>query len=77
MGLNMNHLFPAGGLGRDYGISVKVSMFPPGWVLGGFLDDLNGTNATSVNFISAETVLFRCAKLKFQLDPQKTVDFWE
>ena len=37
LGLNMNHLFPAGGKGknRHQGIRAKTSLFDCGWVIGG------------------------------------------
>ena len=77
IGLNMNHIMPDGGSGVDKsgGISVKRSIFAPGWVVGGVLpdDQVSGDR----HMLSTQAATVRCARLHVVPEPPITPDFWE
>ena len=77
IGLNMNHIMPDGGSGVDKsgGISVKRSIFAPGWVVGGVLPD--DQVSEDRHMLSTQAATVRCARLHVVPEPPITPDFWE
>ena len=75
LGLNMNHLFPAGGKGKNkhQGMRAKTSLFGCGWVLGGCHKDLE---ASQVN-ISSNAGIMRAARLQVAPVDPYSLNFWE
>ena len=76
LGLNMNHLFPAGGKGKNksQGMRAKTSIFGCGWVLGGCHGDLKqGSQAV----FSHAASIARIAKIEVIPDEHYNVEFWE
>ena len=74
MGLNMNHLMPAGGKGKNkhQGMRSKTSLFGSGWVLGGCHGDL----VASTSGLSHHAAVMRVAKI--QVIPESfNLNFWE
>ena len=75
LGLNMNHLFPAGGKGknRHQGIRAKTSLFNCGWVIGGCHRELSPVASS----FSSTAGLMRAAKLQVSPVDSMSVDFWK
>ena len=74
IGLNMNHLIPEGGKGKNKheGMKCKTSLFGCGWVLGGCHGDLD----TPSPGLSQHAAVMRVAKI--QVIPESFhIDFWE
>ena len=73
----MNHIMPDGGSGVDKsgGISVKRSIFAPGWVVGGVLPD--DQVSEDRHMLSTQAATVRCARLHVVPEPPITPDFWE
>ena len=74
LGMNMNHLMPAGGKGKNQhqGMRAKTSLFGSGWVLGGCHKDLK---ASSHEFYQKAGIM-RAAKV--QVIPESfSINFWE
>ena len=74
IGLNMNHLMPAGGKGKNkhQGMRSKTSLFGSGWVLGGCHGDLE----TPCSELSQHAAVMRVAKI--QVIPESFhINFWE
>ena len=74
VGLNMNHLMPAGGKGKNkhQGMRSKTSLFGCGWVLGGCHSDLQISSPQ----MSTQAAVMRVAKI--QVIPESfQIDFWE
>ena len=75
IGLNMNELQPAGGLGTDRvkGLSALRSLFGCGWVVGGHHDDIRNTYSD----ISSAAAILKVAKILIEPKPPITPEFWE
>jgi len=75
IGLNMNELQPAGGLGTDRvkGLSALRSLFGCGWVVGGHHDDIRNTSSD----ISSAAAILKVAKILIEPKPPLTPEFWE
>ena len=76
IGINMNELQPAGGLGNDRvgGLTALRSLFGCGWVIGGHSDDIKATGGTSV---SPAAVILKIAKILIEPQKSLTPEFWE
>ena len=76
IGLNMNELQPAGGLGNDRvgGLTALRSLFGCGWVIGGHSDDIKATGGTSV---SPAAAVLKIAKILIEPQKSLTPEFWE
>ena len=77
IGLNMNELQPAGGLGVDRvgGLSALRSLFGCGWVIGGHHDDIKGSDSNY--HISTRATTLKIAKILLKPEPSHTPEFWE
>jgi hypothetical protein len=76
IGLNMNELQPAGGVGVDRvgGLTALRSLFGCGWVIGGHHDDIKESSNSSVTSSAAN---LKIAKLLIKPEPSHTPEFWE
>ena len=76
IGLNMNELQPAGGLGNDRvgGLTALRSLFGTGWVVGGHHDDIKVSSQSSVTSAAAT---LQIAKILIEPQPSFTPEFWE
>ena len=74
IGLNMNELHPAGGLGVDRvgGLSALRSLFGCGWVIGGH----HGEIQSPTNCMSHTAATLKIAKLQVLPEPSHTPEFW-
>ena len=76
IGLNVNELQPAGGIGSDRvgGLSALRSLFGCGWVLGGHNENIRGSTSSEV---SSAAATLKVAKILIEPRPALTPEFWE
>ena len=76
IGLNMNELQPAGGIGTDRvgGLSALRSLFGNGWVIGGHHADID---LNVVPNVSSAASTLKVARISIQPKPQLSPEFWE
>ena len=76
IGLNMNELQPAGGLGDDRvgGLSVLRSLFGCGWVVSGHHESIGSSHSSG---ISSAAAILKIAKILVEPKPVMSPEFWE
>ena len=77
IGLNMNQLQPAGGLGDDKvgGLSTLRSLFGTGWVIGGHHEAISSPGPYEE--VSPIAATLKIAKIKIEPETGLTPEFWE
>ena len=87
IGLNMNQLQPAGGMGSDKvgELSALWSLFGTGWVIGGHHDTITSGNPEVVSpaaavlkvVVSPAAAVLKVAKIRIEPQPSLMPEFWE